>query len=438
MITGLQAKNFKSWRQTGALRLAPLTGFFGPNNSGKSSLLQIFPMLKQTVESSDRARVLQTGDEEAPVHLGTFSDIIHGHQPDATLEISLSWDLPSPLIINSPTNQEIPLYTIPKLSFTTLLRRESGRPTVEHFFYEFDGHRFSMHRRRGEETGTAEQYELIAGDYQLKPIHPSPQWLPAPVKCYGFPPEAMGYFKNTGFLPEFQLAFEQVFLAVHYLGPVRSYPQRIYWWGGDKPADAGWDGYAAIPALLASHSQEPVEKSMRELGLVETLKVKDVAPGVYQCYVKTGNDTTEVLLPDVGFGVSQLLPVLVNCSMLAKGSTLVLEHPEMHLHPFAQAALADVLINAVTTGKLQIIIESHSEHLLRRLQRRIAEETLSSEQVALYVCRLEDGSSKIEALDIDPYGGIRNWPKDFFGDEMGELSSMTIAAMMRQKGERPS
>jgi predicted ATPase len=159
---------------------------------------------------------------------------------------------------------------------------------------------------------------------------------------------------------------------------------------------------------------------------------------VYQCYVKIGNDATEVLLPDVGFGVSQLLPVLVNCSMLAKGSTLVLEHPEMHLHPFAQAALADVLINAVTTGKLQIIVESHSEHFLRRLQLRIAEEKIASEQVALYFCRLDNGLSTIEALDIDPYGSILNWPKDFFGDEMGELSKMTLAAMQRRKGARQS
>jgi AAA ATPase domain/Protein of unknown function (DUF3696) len=433
MITHLRAENFKPWR-SGELRLAPLTGLFGTNNSGKTSLLQILPMLKQTTESADLARVLDTGDEDSPVYLGTFYDIIHGHQWDATLAFSLSWALPEPLIINNPKSQGTPLYTIPELSFTTMLRWESDRPIVEHFVYEFEGHRFGMRRCQG----TADQYELTCGDYQLEPIQTPGPLLPAPIKCYGFPPEAMGYFKNTGFLPAFQLAFERLFARVHYLGSVRDYPQRTYEWGGNKPADAGWDGSAAIPALLASHSQESVEKSMRELGLVETLEVEEVVTGVYRCYVKVGNDTTKVLLPDVGFGVSQLLPVLVNCSMLAKGSTLVLEHPEMHLHPFAQAALADVLINAVTTGKLQIIVESHSEHFLRRLQLRIAEEKIASEQVALYFCRLDNGLSTIEALDIDPYGSILNWPKDFFGDEMGELSKMTLAAMQRRKGARQS
>ena len=85
---------------------------------------------------------------------------------------------------------------------------------------------------------------------------------------------------------------------------------------------------------------------------------------------------------------------------------------------------------------LQIIVESHREHLLRRIQRRIAREALKPEDTALYFCHLENGASGIETLDVDAYGNIRNWPKDFFGDEMGELADMTIAAMERQKAGR--
>jgi predicted ATPase len=157
---------------------------------------------------------------------------------------------------------------------------------------------------------------------------------------------------------------------------------------------------------------------------------------LYQFRVKTTRGATEVLLPDVGFGVSQILPVLVNCAILPEGSTLLLEQPEIHLHPFAQAALADVLIDAIKDRNLQIIVESHSEHLLRRIQRRIAREVIHPDDVALYFCHLENGSSAIEELDVDPYGNIRNWPVDFFGDEMGELGDMTVAAMERQKAGR--
>ena len=80
----------------------------------------------------------------------------------------------------------------------------------------------------------------------------------------------------------------------------------------------------------------------------------------------------DVRLTDVGFGVSQVLPVLILCSYAPEGSILILEHPEAHLHPKVQSELADVLIDVVKNRNVQIILESHSEHLLLRLMRRIA------------------------------------------------------------------
>ena len=84
------------------------------------------------------------------------------------------------------------------------------------------------------------------------------------------------------------------------------------------------------------------------------------------------------LLTDIGFGVSQVLPVLVQCFYANHGSTLILEQPDIHLHPSAQAGLADLFIAAKKSPGVQILFESHSEHLLRRLQRRIAEEKVPS------------------------------------------------------------
>jgi predicted ATPase len=116
-----------------------------------------------------------------------------------------------------------------------------------------------------------------------------------------------------------------------------------------------------------------------------------------------------------------------------EGSTIILEQPEIHLHPAVQAGLADVLIDAVKTRKVQILLESHSEHLLRRLQRRMAEEELSPSETALYFCSTtEGGDSTLTKLELDLFGNITNWPADFFGDELGELASMTRAQMQRR------
>jgi predicted ATPase len=141
----------------------------------------------------------------------------------------------------------------------------------------------------------------------------------------------------------------------------------------------------------------------------------------------------EVLITDVGFGVSQILPVITLCYYAPEGSTLLLEQPEIHLHPRVQAGLADVLVDAMKTRNIQIILESHSEHLLRRLQRRVADETILPEQAALYFCSTKMGESHLTPLDLDPFGNIRNWPKDFFGDEFGEIAAMSQAALERKK-----
>ena len=124
---------------------------------------------------------------------------------------------------------------------------------------------------------------------------------------------------------------------------------------------------------------------------------------------------------DVGFGVSQVFPLLVQCYYVPDGGIIILEQPEAHLHPKVQADLADVFIDVVNNRNVQIIFESHSEHILHRLMRRIAEaENISEKDIALYFCKMNDGTSAIEKLKVDEYGNISNWPQGFFGDVMSD------------------
>ena len=98
-----------------------------------------------------------------------------------------------------------------------------------------------------------------------------------------------------------------------------------------------------------------------------------------------------------------------------------------------QSQLADLLIEVVTERNLQILVESHSEHLLTRLQRRIAEEKIAADQTALYFCRNDEGASSIQRLEMDELGNIKNWPKNFFGNVRGDLVKMTREQVKRQK-----
>jgi predicted ATPase len=262
----------------------------------------------------------------------------------------------------------------------------------------------------------------------------------------------MGRYQNTGFLPELVLQFEELFARTHYLGPLREYPQPRYVWDGGRPVDVGQRGEYTVPALLAARAEgltsprrvlvkrrhEPIEKRiadwLKEWGMVHSFTVKEIAEGrkEYEVRVRKSRMSAEVPLISVGFGVSQVLPVLALCYYAPEGSTVILEQPEIHLHPSVQMGLADALIDVVNERNVQIIVESHSEHLLRRLQRRVAEERLVSEKAALYFCSLSNGESKVDRLDLDLFGSIRNWPQDFFGDEMGEVTKRTVAAMQRK------
>ena len=100
MLTTIRFQNFKSWRDTGEIRFAPLTGFFGTNSSGKTAILHFLLMLKQTVESNDRQLVLKL--DGTYTDLGAFSDLIHNHDIDQ--EFSFSVNLVFPEVESSWTN----------------------------------------------------------------------------------------------------------------------------------------------------------------------------------------------------------------------------------------------------------------------------------------------------------------------------------------------
>ena len=174
---------------------------------------------------------------------------------------------------------------------------------------------------------------------------------------------------------------------------------------------------------------------LQRLELIDSYNLRPVSDTNqdYEFLVKKYKDGPEVRLTDIGFGVSQVLPVLILCYYAPADSILILEQPEAHLHPKVQSELADVLIDVVKNRNIQIILESHSAHLLHRLQRRIAEEQMSTDDTALYFCQINDGTSEIEQLDLDEYGNIRNWPQNFFGDDIGDLVEKTKAEMQRRK-----
>lgn len=427
-----------------------MTGIFGTNSSGKSSILQGLLLLKQTLESADRALPLHFGGERDYVELGSFRDVIYKHQTDNVLHFAFKWDLAKRLEIKNPENPtEPPLFEGGDMAFSISVIWVKNKIRVRQFAYEFAEQTFSLTKK---ETGN--QYELSPTS-QGKGFRfirtPGRVWeLPPPFKFHGFPDQATTYYQNSGFLPDFQLQVEELFSRIYYLGPLRDHPKRRYVWSGGEPEDMGRRGERYVDAILSARNrgkyispgyrrrkqslEERVAFWLKELGLIHSFSVASIGngSGLFEVKVKRGPSSADVLITDVGFGVSQILPVLVLCYYVDEGSTILLEQPEIHLHPSVQMGLADVFIDVMKNRNIQIILESHSEHLLTRLQRRLAEEMLSEKDVALYFCNAESAGSELNALELDLFGSITNWPKDFFGSRFDETAAIQEARLKRR------
>ncbi len=450
MLKRLKLTNFKAWREAD-LRFGKVTGFFGTNSAGKSSLLQLLLLLKQTKNATDRGLVLDFGGPSDFVNLGTYSDVVHRHDEETRISWLLDWSLPETMRIDQRVASPSPL----ELKGNSLQTRcEVGlrleRPWPYELAYRFDGVDFILQSQVGSENKfkldtTASDFRFIRNQGRAWP-------LSHPIKTHLFPNEMRGFYQNADFLRNFELEYERFMDSIYYLGPLREYPQREYGWAGSSPGDVGQRGERTVDAILAASRdgqsrslgyrmrrkkfQEMIAYWLSELGLIHEFQIEEIVKGtnLYRALVKTTRSSPQTLLTDVGFGVSQVLPALVLLYYVPEGSTVLMEQPEIHLHPAVQSGLADVMLNVAEARNVQIIVESHSEHLMRRLQRRVAEEGASAEDVKLYFVSTSGSRAQASDLCLNEWGEIENWPDNFFGDEMGEIAAITKASLRRKIG----
>ncbi|WP_296511177.1 DUF3696 domain-containing protein [Rhodoferax sp.] len=458
MLTKARIKNFKAWRDTGDIRLAPLTVIFGGNSAGKSSLGHLLLALKQTALLSDRKRALHVGDPTSLIDLGTFQDCLYGHDTSRKMEFALQWRTNLPLtVVNSLDPKE--KYKGAEIGLNVTFKMgKADQPEVERLGYSlFDDGAASL---QIEHTHQDSKVALKAKPLNLVKVTGRAWPLDPPEKFYRFSDATLARFQNAGFLSDFSLETERMLNSIYYLGPLRSHPKRIYSWSGETPPDVGMQGEFSVAAVLAAESetrklsrgkgrkQDAFAKFLADwlktMGVIHSFKVEPVAAGrkEYEVLLKTHADSPEVKLTDVGFGVSQVMPALVEAFYAPKNSTVWMEQPEIHLHPQVQAHLADAFICAVQAWEggqprnVQLIVESHSEHFLNRLQRRVAEGLIAPKDIAIYFAKRSGKTAELEPLEIDLYGNIQNWPDNFFGDEMADAVARTTAAMKTKMAER--
>ena len=449
MINHLYVENFKSWERLD-ISLGKVTGLFGTNSSGKSSLLQFILLLKQTKNATDRGLVLDFGGPDQFVNLGGYQDVVYNHNREAQLSWRMDWKLSSKLNIGNPFGKRTEvLFTGDKLSIESQVHLKEKSLQADRLKYIFSDTSFAIEPKK---AGSSEFQLVSSEDKDFKFVRNKARaWaLPGPVKTHLFPDQAKTYYQNTDFLSLFETEYESLIDSVYYLGPLREHPKREYPWSGASPLDVGKKGERTVEAILSATArnekrnlgpktkyksfQEMIAYWLKELGLISEFRIEEIGTGanLYKAKVKRDSHSPEALLTDVGFGVSQVLPALVLLYYVPEGSTILMEQPEIHLHPSVQSALADAILTVANTRNLQVVIESHSEHLLRRFQRRVAEKKFSSDDIKLYFCNSVKGRSELSDLGLDIFGDIKNWPINFFGNEMEEIVATRKASLLRK------
>jgi len=457
MLKKLRIQNFKGWEDTASIRMTPITLFFGTNSSGKSSIGQFLMMLKQTVESPDRKAVFHPGGKNSAVQLGSYQEMVFHRDPENKISFEYEWTLPSSTKFKDPNSGQA--YTYHQVEFNAevgLEDKDQRTLMVNNFQYKLQETDIKKNISIGMErkTNSKLEYKVEATNFSLK-RNKGRVWNPgAPVRFYGFPDEVIAYHQNADFVQELNLQHEKLFRSICYLGPLRIKAERLYSWTGMEPENVGYSGENTVAAILSAKNRKislghrkatkPFEQiiamKLKDMGLIEEFKVNSISEQrqEYEVKVRTKGSNDWVDLPDVGFGVSQVLPVLVQCFYAPTNSIIIMEQPEIHLHPNAQSALADIMIDVINSKEngedrnIQLIIETHSEHFLRRLQRRIAEDIVSQEKVSAYFANVNRTPAKLEPLKIDIFGSIQNWPENFFGDEMGDITGQAKAAMKKR------
>jgi predicted ATPase len=406
-LAAITVTGFKSIRERRSMSLSRLNVVAGTNSAGKSSFMQPLLLLKQTME--------------APYD-------------------------PGPLLINGPNVK----FTELDQFFSTGLKT-SAEKLMLGLAYQ-DQSEFEIHLKR-DSHGNLLIAKNVArtpdGEISVTPHSHSEEmskWVEESLRH-----QLVEHFKDSSFVPERDRCFvgatlkdpsgrtfkfgpmgrpsmnltQKLGLNVLHVPGLRGQPDRRYQNSavGDVFPGRMDDYVASIIADWQEKSDTRLVKLssyLKQLGLTWTVQSKkldatsvEIKVGRMPAALK-GGARDLVSIADVGFGVSQVLPVLVALLVAKAGQLVYIEQPEIHLHPKAQRALAHVFADAVVSGAAQVVVETHSSLFLREIQTLVAQAKLDKSLVKLHwVTRNQRGDTEIATCDLDDAGAYGDWPQDF-------------------------
>ncbi len=493
----LRIKNIKSFKDSGDLNIKPLTVFVGRNSCGKSSLLRFPVVLAQTRNTNTDSPLTFYGNM---LDYGNYEDVIHSGCNDGMefeihydIDINDTQDYRYIMVGEEVNNRENTNSDIRDVSLKIVIDKENKRTFVKSVqlfiddncltgFFEKDGHYIiSLSKLRVNE-------QLISADYefQLKelffddffPLYEERELFPSIVdsvrkknnsneNCssqdlynklfvnaspYGddsLTPEedeiktikkSLDYASTIMSHVYNRLDFESKILT--YIGPFRANPERTYRDSERRSINVGVKGENTSTVLIRDYQNDKrlIDKISEWLHntMNYRLSINEIGSSLYQIVLEDDKGNISNII-DVGYGVSQVLPIITQVirsayvtkkslknSSMENDEMILIEQPELHLHPAAQADLADLFVDCIKKkSNKKIIIETHSEHIIRKLQVLIADKnnSFTNKDICIYyVDKDQNGVATVEEMRLLENGKFEKpWPSGFF-DKAHQLS----------------
>ncbi len=501
MLSNIKLMNFKSFKNLDNLEIKPITILCGANSCGKSSILQSLLLLKQTKESRNtnqsllfNGKYVHLGDIENIVYGKDKNNeltLCYGYEFTTTqfyknryrknrpsnillsryllsqeaikrkgkhkIELSISF------IISDSNKGYIRTADINRYKVSIVSKDANGNiisnPNVlitkQQSDYSLqwnqipEPHSKESNQLSGQADGLVVDfdnlYPLIEIKNRSEKIEDSADKIPFVVR---------NFFR----------AFDDFFInandSVTYIGPLREEPSRRYVYEnevleiGIKGENAAYIYQTEQDNKIENHYFFSVnEKTNFELEKnislnealskwLELMHIRGFKPDYQREIIRLDMNSnaspgTSVNIADVGFGVSQIFPILLEGLRMQQNSTLLLEQPEIHLHPSLQMQMADYFISLALSNK-NVIVETHSDHIINRLVRRIIEEENHNlkNMIAIYFVSNSNEGAVVEEVVIDEERGVMNWPEGFFDQTALEQEKIMMAGIKKRKAAR--
>jgi len=455
-LRSLTIENFKCFKSKVKIDLAKLTLLTGPNSSGKSSIIY---SLLGSIQSGEFP--FQFSPNGKYVNMGDFKEIVYNHRSKDKIKISYSFKGSKVNKIDTiwveDINNNLPkLYSLKvnAVDFKLFIKQQGDKFAVD-FDYDPDKDpvnkiisrdfykKFSdflvesinvtvkestrKKRKHNNEEDPSVFFEEIHSKLEIKGLIVDKLPFIKPIL------KEKGTFKLKQIIESVLNAFTEYDNSINFISSFRLHPDRTYLEQTKSKLKVNnyGDGYLDQIIYWETKDKNKFDELIRvvkALNLLESIKSKRLEGGRYEISVQVKRGGVHASLSDVGFGISQFLPVLVADLQLSKNSTLFVAQPEIHLHPSIQSSFGDYLINNIKGESKRYVIETHSEYLLNKIRLAIVKGEITEKDVNVLFIDDNTMEHTINKLVFTKNGEILNAPSNFFTTYMIDVMQIAIHA----------